>query len=184
MAVVLLLALMWFMLLHGAQGKPQHTKSVDDEDTSIIEDASTPFALIPDLVHEDDDVFAVSTIIASTLAAQKAYILADTGALPSKARDNFSVGYIGGYIDAVLRRKRVATMRAKHTIGELVFVDLFGSPDGFSLYEKYVSLQIESEPSFYTGMAAGETDVEEWFKNNLNSPFGWSVYVHDNPGTS
>ncbi len=75
-------------------------------------------------------------------------------------------------------------MRTKYTVGELVFADIFGTDDGFSLYEKYVSLQNESDSDLFAGMAAGETDIEEWYRNNLNSPFGWSVYVHDNPGTS
>ncbi len=183
-AVILLLAFMWFMLLHGGLGKPEQAKHLDDVDSTIIENAWVPFALIPDLVHEDDDAGAVSAIIAGTLAAQKAFISADTGTLPGRARDKFSVGYIGGYVDAVLRRKRVATMRTKYTVGELVFADIFGTDDGFSLYENYVSLQNESDSDLFAGMAAGETDIEEWYRNNLNSPFGWSVYVHDNPETS
>ena len=184
LTVVFLLALMWFLLLRTVPGKQEQTKSSDKEDTTVIEAAETPFALIPDLVHEDDDVGAVSSIIVATLAAQKAYVSADTGVLSSKARDNFSIGYVGGYVDAVLRRKRIATMRTGYTIGELVFVDIFGSADGFSLYEKYQSLQHASDTDVFAGMAAGETDIEEWFKNNLNAPFGWSVYVHDTSGAA
>ena len=66
----------------------------------------------------------------------------------------------------------------KMMLSDLRITDLHEAKDG------HEAQTIFQGPSFYTGMAAGETDVEEWFKNNLNSPFGWSVYVHDNPGTS
>ena len=133
-------------------------------------------------MHEDDDVGAVSTIIVATLQAQKSYVAPPDGACPAKARDNFSIGYVGGYVDAILRRKRVATMRTGYTIGELVFVQLFGRKDGFLLYEKYLSLQHDSDTDFFAGMAAGETDIEEWFKKKISAPFGWSRHVHGSAG--
>lgn len=177
-SIILLLALMWFFLLRAGPAKDKQTESSDDGNTSVIEATGTPFALIPELIHGDDDAAAIASIIAQTLAAQKAYVLADTDGLPARARDNFSIAYIGGYVDAVLRRKRITTMRTRFTIGELVFVDVFGRADGFSFYEKYISLQHGSDSVVFAGMAAGESDIEEWFKNNLNAPFGWSVYVH------
>ena len=176
--VIFLLALMWFLLLRPTTGKQPPANRINDEDTTLVEESVSPFELIPDVVHEDDDVGAVSTIIVATLQAQKASDTPPAGGCPPRARDNFSIGYIGGYVDAILRRKRIATMRTGYTIGELVFVDVFGSKDGFSMYEKYLSLQHESDTEFFAGMAAGETDIEEWFKKKISAPFSWSVHVH------
>lgn len=67
---------------------------------------------------------------------------------------------------------------------DLIFVDICGSDDGFSLYEKYVSLQLESNSNLFAGISAGKTDFEEWYRNDLYSPFGWSVDVHDKSGAT
>lgn len=182
--VVFLLALTWFLVLRPSPGAKRPEVRSANEDTTIVEESVSPLELIPDLVHEDDDVGAVSTIIVSTLQAQKSSDTPPAGKCPPRARDNFSIGYIGGYVDAILRRKRVATMRTGYTIGELVFVDVFGSKDGFSLYEKYLSLQHDSDTDFFAGMAAGETDIEEWFKKKINAPFSWSVHVHGEASTA
>lgn len=182
--VFFLLALMWFLLLRAVPKKQEQTKSSHNEHSTAIEPAAAPFALIPDLLHEDDDIGAVSSIIVATLAAQKACVSGDANDLPDRARDNFSIGYIGGYVDAILRRKRIATMRTGYTIGELVFVDIFGRADGFPYYERYLSLQQASDTDVFAGMAAGETDIGEWLKNNLNAPFGWGDYLRDTPGAA
>jgi len=172
---------MWYLLLRTVPGARERTHSEGDGNTTDVDAAETPFELIPELVHEDDDVGAVSSIIVATLAAQNACVSADSACLPDKARDNFSIGYVGGYVDAVLRRRRVATMRTGYTIGELVFVDIFGRVDGFPLFEKYLSLQQASVSDVIAGMAAAESDIEEWIRNNRNAPFGWRTYVYDTP---
>ena len=179
LAVVFLLALMWFMLLRTPSGTRQSEENFDDEDTVTIEAAEQPFAKIPDLLHEDDGIVKISSIIIATLAAQKAFVSVDSDELLERARDNFSVGYIGGYLDAVLRRRRMATMRTAHTIGEIVFAGVFGSADGFEVYEKYLSLQGARDADVHFGMSAGKSDIEEWLKNNLNVPCSWSNHVHD-----
>lgn len=74
-------------------------------------------------------------------------------------------------------------MRTGYTIGELVFVDVFGSQEGFSLYEKYLSMQHGSDCEFFAGMSAGETDIEEWIKKKISAPFGWSRHVDRDCGT-
>ncbi len=184
LAAVLLLALMWLMLWRSPSGTPKSEEPSDDEDTVTIEAAAEPFAGVPDLPHEDDDVTNISSIIIATLAAQKAFVSVNSDGLPDKARDNFSIGYIGGYLDTVLRRRRTATTSTAHTIGEIVFAGVFGSADGFEFYEKYLSLQHAADADVLVGMSAGESDIELWLKNNLNVPCGWSAYVHDCPGTA
>ena len=184
LAAVFLLALMAIMLWRTLSGSRQSEETSDDEDTVTIEAATEPFAKIPDLLHEDDDIVNISSIIIATLAAQKAFVLVDSDELPKRACDNFSVGYIGGYVDAVLRRRRIATERTAHTIGEIVFAGMFGSADGFEFYEKFVSLKHTADADVLVGVLAGESDIEEWLKNNLNVPCSWSAYVHDCPGTA
>jgi hypothetical protein len=175
---------MWLMLWPSPSGTRQPDDTSDDEDTVTIEAAEEPFAGIPDLPHEDDDIVNISSIIIATLAAQKAFVSVDSDGLPEKARDNFSIGYIGGYLDTVLRRRRTATTRTAHTIGEIVFAGVFGSADGFEFYEKYLSLQHAADADVLVGMSTGESDIELWLKNNLNVPCSWSAYVHDCLGTA
>ena len=184
LAAVFLLALMWLMWWRSSSGKRQPEETSDDEDTVTMEVVEEPFARIPDLLHEDDDIANISSIIIATLAAQKAFVSVDSDGLPEKARDHFSIGYIGGYLDAVLRRRRMATTRTAHTIGEIVFAGVFGSADGFDFYEKYLSLQQAADADVLTGMSAGKSDIELWLKNNLNVPCSWSAYVHDCLGTA
>lgn len=184
LAIFFLLTLMWFMLWRTPKSTRQSEETSDDEDAVTIESAEEPFAEIPDLLHEDDDIVKISSIIIATLTAQKAFVSIDSGELPVRARDSFSIGYIGGYLDAVLRRRRMATARTAHTIGEIVFSGVFGSAEGFELYEKFVSLQHATDADVLDGMSAGKSDIEEWLKNNLNVPCGWSAYVHDCLGTA
>ena len=91
---------MWFMLWRTPKSTRQFEETSDDEDTVTIEAVEEPFAEIPDLLHEDDDIVNISSIIIATLAAQKAFVSIDSGELPVRARDSFSIGYLGGYLYA------------------------------------------------------------------------------------
>lgn len=173
---------MWFLLLRERNDNESVARPAEDEDTAVLEPLRDPFVDIPDVPGHDDDVAAISSIILATLAAQKAFVSVDTGELPDKARDNFSIGYVGGYVDAVLRRKRLQGDDEDQFVAEYVFSGVFGNGDGHRLFERYTQLRDAHDAAVIAGITVGESDIETWVKNNLNVPFGWSVYVHDCTG--
>ena len=182
-AVVFLLVLVWLLLLRRPAGGAVE-ESDSEADTVVVPTLPGSISDIPFALGEEDDAGAISSIIIATLAAQKAFVSVDTGELPDKARDNFSIGYVGGYVNAVLRYRRLSDDDSQDTVGQMVFSAIFGNGDGSRLYKKYQRLKGENDREVVAGISAGESDIETWVKNNLNVPFGWSVYVHDCPGTA
>ena len=178
LAVFVLLTLMWYFLVRSRHGNPGSEEMAEDEDTIVFGPGEGPFAAGSHLFLEDE-VTNISSIVVATLAAQKAFVSIHTNGLPDKARDNFSIGYIGGYLGEVLRRKSLETSIPVRQIEQVVFEGIFGSSDGGDLHEKFLSLQQSADADVAAGMEVGASDIREWLKNDMNVPFGWSVYVHD-----
>jgi hypothetical protein len=181
-AVLVLLALMWLLLVRMRPGNSSPPDIANNDDTIVLKGDEAPFASVAQLLHTDK-ITNISTIVVATLAAQKAFVSIHSDGLQDRARDKFSIGYIGGYVGEVLRRKHMEWTHTARTIEQVVFEGIFGSLDGGHLYERFRSLRQSSDADVAAGMAAGTSDIKEWLRNDLNIPFGWSVYVCDRPDT-
>lgn len=127
------------------------------------------------------EVGTLSSIIVATLAAQKAFVSLGTDDLPERAKDDFSIGYIGGYVDAILHRKGVESQQAGQTIAEIVLSAIFNGENGPDLYERYLTMQQDGNTAVFAGINVADADVVAWVKDNVNIPVGWSDHVHGRP---
>ena len=138
--------------------------------------SSAPLEL-PGLKHDIEASAALLGIIIATLAAQKAFVSVASGALPERARDHFSIGYIGGYTDAILQLKGVQSPAIAEGISKHVFAAVFSNGDGGGLYQKYLGLKLAGDPEVVAGKRLGDSDIMCWLRNNANVPLGWSNHV-------
>lgn len=120
---------------------------------------------------------ALPGIIVASLAAQKAFVSIASGGIHEWARDRFSIGYIGGYTDAILQLKGIESKAVAEGIANHVFAAAFSHDDGRSLYRKYLSLKLAGDPEVAAGKHSGDSDIMSWLRNNANIPLGWSDYV-------
>lgn len=129
----------------------------------------------------DGEISSMSSIIIGTLAAQKAFVALGTHELRGRTKDNFSVGYIGGYVEVILNRKGMKSLQACQTIAEIVFAALFDGENGFDLFERYLILQEEGNAAVFNGINEATADVVSWLEDNTRVPTGWSDHVHGKP---
>jgi len=146
-------------------------KAVGDEQ----EVASQP---ITALEHDDENVSQMIDLIVGTLSAQKYLISDERNMLPEKAKDIWSLGYIGGYSDALLQRKGIDTDAAGLAIMTIVYMTIFGEEQGPTYFRKFMDLQREGDPKIIEGMKQGGNEVYTWLSDTDKVPMGWSRYVH------
>ena len=131
----------------------------------------------PGLRHDNEASAALPGIIIATLAAQKTFVSIASGTLPERARDHFSIGYIGGYTNAILQLKGVQSAAVVESISNHVFAAAFSNDDGGSLYQKYLVLKLAGDQEVMAGKHLGDSDIMCWLRNNANVPLGWSDHV-------
>lgn len=127
------------------------------------------------------EISRLSSIIVATLAAQKGFVSLGTDEMPDRAKDSFSIGYIGGYVEAILNTKGVRSLQAFQTVAETVFAEVFENEDGFGLYERFLTLQEDGCAAVFDGMNNASADVVAWLQDNRRVPTGWSDHVHGKP---
>lgn len=127
------------------------------------------------------EISRMSSIIVSTLAAQKAFVSLGKHGPASLGSDNFSIGYVGGYVETILNRKGIKSLQACQTVAEIVFSAMFVGVDGFDLYKRYLSLQEDGDADVFAGINVATGDVVAWLGDNSRVPTGWSDHVHGKP---
>jgi len=127
---------------------------------------------------EIDEVSEILGIIFSGLMMQMVHITNEYGVLPDKAKDNWALGYIGGYADGVLQRKGIGADETGSVILETAFITIFGKEQGPISFQKFMDLQQVSDPELFEGMKKGGEEVFTWLSNKDVFPMGWRDYVH------
>jgi hypothetical protein len=74
----------------------------------------------------DDEISKLVEIITNSLTIQKGVFAANDAVLPKKAKDKWTLGYIGGYSDALLQSAGVATDTKGFAIMTIVFMNILG----------------------------------------------------------
>jgi hypothetical protein len=154
----------------AAKGVKDAYRAVNDETGSIGQETKA--------LGHDDEVSKMVEIIAGTLSVQKALMSDEYDMLPEKAKDKWSLGYIGGYSDALLQRKGIETDATGFAIMTIVFITMFGEEQGPVYFRKFMDLQQEGDSELFSGMKKGGEEVFAWLGDTDKVPMGWSGYVH------
>lgn len=128
-------------------------------------------------LDEDDEVDRMVKIIAGSLFIQKAIMTSDCEILPVKAKDKWSLGYVGGYTDALLQRNGIGVDATGFAIMTIVFIMMFGEEQGPVYFRKFMDLQREEDLALFDGMKKGGEEVFTWLSDKEKLPMGWSRYV-------
>jgi len=104
--------------------------------------------------------------------------------IPAKAKDNWSLGYVGGCIDAFIQKRSGSLVDRRGTINEnlgdyvimtYVFSDVYGEKNGETLFEKFMMLQKKQDKQMMFGMMRGGSDVFSLVEENIS--LGWAEYM-------
>ena len=149
----------------------------DDTYNAANEEPGVTSQPIKALEHDNDDVSKMIDLIAGTLSAQKALMSDEYDMLPDKAKDEWSLGYIVGYSDALLQRKGIDTDATGLAIMTIVFITIFGEEQGPTYFRKFMDLQKAGAPEIFVGMKKGGNEAFTWLSDTDKIPMGWVGYV-------
>lgn len=128
-----------------------------------------PLALFEfsDMLNKSDEASDIlndlSETVLSTLEAQ--ITLAGRELTP----DNFVIGYIGGYCDALLQMRGIDN-NSPEGLGlvSVVFLSMFGSEEGAHALNKLLTRQEDMPVSMLRGMVTGGQDINDWLIRDHN----------------
>jgi hypothetical protein len=131
-------------------------------------------------VHDTkiDSVDKITDIILDTLQAQ----IDLSGRASSRMPDDYVVGYVVGYCDAVLQRKGVDQNSPEGlAVLTITFQSLYGMEIGSQRLRDFLKQQSSMSDCMYDGLQCGGKDVFEWLlpkkgKSGSNGPMG--LYRH------
>jgi hypothetical protein len=102
------------------------------------------------------------------IGMQRALIDAQSdGSLPEKARDQFSLGYLSGFVDGWMQAFSVENESRRMTALGKVFEEVFGS-DWDSCLSDSLAHMHSGNVSFMYGMSLGGSDAFEGIRNGMN----------------
>lgn len=130
-------------------------------------------------VEDGNPVLKTAEVISGLLLDQKKHIVDEYNILPEKAKDNYSLGYVGGFADAILQRKGVEMDEAGTLIMAIVFINIFGEDQGPLYIRKLIALQDADDREVFNGMQRGGEEVFAWLSNEEKKPLGWLSYTSE-----
>lgn len=135
--------------LFGAKNKKSDTSN-DDKERTIIDGCSSVLGFSYEMLEEHDD----------------------------KRKDNFSLGYVWGFVDCLLQNNGYPPGGKGFAIITIVFVKVFGVKEGKDLISRAFLLQESQDDSMIRGMTCGGNEAVAWMTKGI-SPVGWIMYVFD-----
>lgn len=126
---------------------------------------------------DSKEVSELANLLVGILSIQIT-MMSDSGSLPSKAKDNWSIGYIAGVADAFLQIKNISNhSKSGHKLMTMIFIEIFGDSDGPDFFQKFMKLQTEGDSDIFDGMMIGGKEIFEWSKDKEKVPLGLSSHV-------
>jgi hypothetical protein len=115
--------------------------------------------------------FQTVEIARGLLSAQLGFIADETGRIPASATDDFSLGYVTGFLDALMQRAGIEDQAEGITLIAILMTELFGEKAGADLCGRFLDSQ--HLPETQRGLMAGGNDSLAWLADPDKPPFGW-----------
>jgi hypothetical protein len=107
------------------------------------------------------------------LSFQLGLIADEFGRLPASVTDDFSLGYVVGFLDALMQRAGVQDEGVSFAMLSILMMKLFGEDTGADLSGRFLNGQ--HLPETQRGLMAGGSDSLAWLNNpDQWPPHGWS----------
>jgi hypothetical protein len=90
-----------------------------------------------------------------------------------KARDNYSLGYITGTVDALLQNNNIPMNEVGYSIVKELLYEYVGENEGERLFNRISQLVAQKNDAFLLGVLKGVSDVFTWTANKDSIPMGW-----------
>lgn len=160
---------------------------------SIIKLAARGVKTAYDVVNEKDSIRVSNDLeqivsksinaLSSTLQMQQMLMTSENGSLPAKSKDEWSIGYVAGYVDAYLQMKGISLDSNPTTavfVMENVFISLYGEMEGRNLFQRFIDLQDERNSTNLQGQQTGGTELMDFMgSDGKMTPMKWTGYVMD-----
>jgi hypothetical protein len=124
--------------------------------------------------EQDEQTATAHKLVAAAealLGVQLYFITDEFDRLPPAASDNFSLGYVAGFLDAMMQRAGVEDETVSFAMVSILMMTLFGKEDGASYAGRFLNGQHLSETR--RGLMAGGTDALAYLTNPNQLPRGW-----------
>ncbi|MGO4869782.1 MAG: hypothetical protein ACLPGW_04105 [Roseiarcus sp.] len=118
--------------------------------------------------------FQTVEIAEGLLSAQLAFIADESGRLPESTTDDFSLGYVTGFLDALMQRAGIEDEVESFAMVSILTMKLFGETTGANLAGRFLNNQ--HLPDTKRGLMAGGTDALTWLSKPDRLPLAW--YEH------
>ena len=100
------------------------------------------------------------------------------GKLTDVAKDNWSIGYIGGFADAILQKSKIDIDITGHIVMHKFFCGVFGEGEGFEYFEKYSNLmETQDEAAINGSNTAGNEVFNQFQSNGKMMPLGLMKHI-------
>ncbi|ASJ37526.1 hypothetical protein TI24_07855 [Vibrio vulnificus] len=131
-----------------------------------------------------DEIVSTSiNALSSLLQMQQMLMTSENGSLPSKSKDEWSIGYIAGYVDAYLQLKGISfnsTPKIAMYIMASVFISLYGEMEGHNLFNRFLDLQDDRDLTNLQGQKIGGEEMMDFIcSDGKKTTLQWTSYVMD-----
>jgi len=99
----------------------------------------------------------------------------DGDVIPQKAMDDYSIGYVVGFVTPFLDRLKIDNEGAAFGVITCVFMALFGQEAGPDLAGRFLNVQ-QTKPA-YDGQMRGGNDAIAWLRDQQKMPGGWFEHI-------
>jgi hypothetical protein len=122
----------------------------------------------------------VIKVTSTQLRIQSTLIRDEQGNLLDKAKDNWSLGYIEGFVDSAINHFGLPLDETTQDIVVAVFLLIYGKKEGLNLLEKHIRLSKGRDEDTVNGSKIGFHDFKKLVSQKSNPPCGWIGHIHDN----
>jgi hypothetical protein len=93
-----------------------------------------------------------------------------------KWTDDFSIGYVWGFIDGMLQKGGINSDAQQLVVIDIVLSEIFGKDLGRTVLRRGLDLQKKRYTKFMGGMMTGGQECFNW--NEDRPPLGWAGYAN------
>jgi hypothetical protein len=111
-----------------------------------------------------------------SLIGQQITMAGGVNNLPQKAKDEYSLGYIAGMLDASLSGLGVDSFDTMMATLSFTFQNLFGE-EGKELFMKSFKLLQNDNAIYNKALSDGGTEFMRFMGKHINAPMGWYKYI-------
>lgn len=118
------------------------------------------------LGRDEEKIERIVHAMLALIGTQTTFAYDQYGILIDGAKDNWSIGYVGGFADATLQQARIGTDNLGHIIMLKFFCGVFGEKEGLGYFKKYSSLMEDRDEDAVNGSGIAGNEIFNQYSSN------------------